>query len=60
MLEGKFALPGLEGESLLTAVGALMPHPADGEERTASQRRADSLGDLARGFLEGSDSPIVG
>lgn len=57
MLEGKFALPGLEGESLLTAVGALMPHPADGEERTASQRRADAL---ARGFLEGSDSPIVG
>jgi hypothetical protein len=60
MVSGEFALPRLEGEIFLTAIDTLMPPPADGDERTTSQRRADALGDLARSFLEGSQSPIVG
>jgi hypothetical protein len=60
MVAGEFALPQLEGEMFLTAVDTLMPPPAEGDTRTTSQRRADALGDLARSFLEGSESPIVG
>ena len=60
MLDGKFSLPTLEGEGLLNALDALSPPPADDDDRTASQRRADALGDLARAFLEGAESPIVG
>ncbi|HEY6628804.1 MAG TPA: DUF222 domain-containing protein, partial [Acidimicrobiia bacterium] len=60
MVAGEFALPQIEGETLLTALDALMPPPAEGDSRTTSQRRADALGDLARSFLEGSESPIVG
>lgn len=60
MVTGEFALPKLEGESLLTAVDALMPPPAKGDPRTTSQRRADALGDLARSFLEASETPTVG
>jgi Domain of unknown function (DUF222)/HNH endonuclease len=60
MVAGEFALPQLEGETFLTAIDTLMPPPAEGDTRTTSQRRADALGDLARSFLEGSESPIVG
>jgi hypothetical protein len=60
MVAGEFALPRLEGETLLTALDALMPPPIDGDSRSASQRRADAFGDLARSYLEGSESPIVG
>lgn len=60
MVAGEFALPRTEGETLLSAVDALMPPPADGDSRTTSQRRADALGDLGRSFLEGSESPMVG
>lgn len=60
MVEGKFALPTVEGQALLAGVDALTPPPADDDDRTATQRRADALGDLARGFLEGSESPVVG
>jgi hypothetical protein len=60
MVTGEFALPRLEGETLLTAVDALMPPPTESDARTTSQRRADALGDLARSFLEGSESPVVG
>lgn len=60
MVAGEFALPQLEGETLLAAVDALMPPPADNDGRSATQRRADALGDLARSFLDGSASPIVG
>jgi hypothetical protein len=60
MIAGEFELPQLEGEGLLTAVDVLMPPPAEGDARTTTQRRADALGDLARSFLEGSESPIVG
>ena len=60
MVAGKFELPTLEGEALLTATDALMPPPSENDTRSASQRRADALGDLARGFLEGSETPVVG
>ncbi|MGH3650199.1 MAG: DUF222 domain-containing protein [Acidimicrobiia bacterium] len=60
MVSGEFALPKTEGETLLTAIDALMPPPSDNDTRTTSQRRADALGDLAHSFLEGSSSPIVG
>lgn len=60
MVAGEFALPQLEGETLLTAIDALMPPLAEGDSRTTSQRRADALGDLGRSFLEGTGSPIVG
>lgn len=60
MVEGKFALPTLEGEAMLTAVDALMPPPADDDERTVTMRRADALGDLARALLEGAELPTVG
>lgn len=60
MVEGKFALPTLEGEGFLTAIDALIPPPGDDDERTATQRRAYAMGDLARAFLEGSETAVVG
>ncbi len=60
MVEGRFSLPTLEGEGLLTALDAVMPPPTATDERSSGQRRADALGDLARAFLDGSDSPVVG
>lgn len=60
MVSGEFALPALDGEALLSALDALMPPPAVGDGRTTVQRRADALGDLARGFLDGSESPTTG
>jgi hypothetical protein len=60
MVSGEFELPSMAGETLLTALDALMPPPAPGDSRTTPQRRADALEDLGRSFLEGSESAIVG
>jgi len=60
MLEGDFALPTMAGDTLLTAIDTLMPPPATDDERTTSQRRADALEDLARSYLDGSQTPVVG
>jgi len=60
MVAGEFELPSLAGETLLTALDVLMPPPTPDESRTNSQRRADALEDLARSYLEGSETPIVG
>jgi hypothetical protein len=60
MVAGEFALPRTEGETLITAIDALMPPPVEGDGRTTTQRRADALGDLGRSFLEESESPTVG
>ena len=60
MVSGDFALPRVEGEALLAAVDSLMPPPVDADDRTTTQRRADALGDLARSFLGGSESPTTG
>ena len=46
--------------ALQTAVDALMRPPAPGDERTAAQRRADAVVDLARGALAGGKLPEVG
>lgn len=60
MVEGEFALPAVEGEALLAAIDVLTPPAAEDDERTATQRRADGLGDLARAFLEGAETRVVG
>lgn len=60
MVAGEFTLPELAGETLMSAVDALMPPPAADDERTVSQRRADALEDLARSFLDGSGAPVAG
>lgn len=60
MVAGRFALPELAGESLLAALEALMPAPAESDIRSVEQRRADALEDLARAFLDGSETPVVG
>lgn len=60
MVIGAFALPALEGETFLCALDALMPPPIEGDGRSAVQRRADALGDLARSFLDGSETPVAG
>ena len=48
------------GAALQTAVDALMRPPASFDARTAPQRRADALVDLARGALAGEHLPQVG
>jgi hypothetical protein len=48
------------GQSLLSALEALMPPPGTGDTRTARQRRHDALEDLARDFLDHGDTPDVG
>jgi hypothetical protein len=47
-------------ESLRTALGALMPPPSPNDFRTARQRRHDALEDLANGYLDHADTPVVG
>jgi hypothetical protein len=48
------------GAALMTAVDALMRPPVPGDERTAAQRRADALIELARGAIAGGGLPTVG
>jgi hypothetical protein len=60
MLAGKFELPTLDGEALMSAVDSRMPPPAEDDDRTTTQRRADALGDLAHDALESPGAPIVG
>ncbi|MFZ0014298.1 MAG: DUF222 domain-containing protein [Acidimicrobiia bacterium] len=60
MVGGEFQLPMSAGETLFTALEALMPPPTTGDARTTGQRRADALEDLARSFLDGSETPVVG
>jgi hypothetical protein len=60
MIEGRFALTELAGESMLSALDTLLPPPAEGDPRTATQRRYDAFEDLARGFLDGTETPMVG
>ena len=60
MVAGDFALPELAGETLFAALDALMPPPSASDQRSTSQRRADALEDLARSFLDWSETPTVG
>ncbi len=57
-------LDPVAGDLVLTALGAATPPPADGDSRTARQRRADALADLARSYLDrgeasGTEKPHV-
>ena len=61
MLDGMFAIDGLldpEGGSLLRgALDALMGPPQRGDGRTASQRRADALVEMAQRQLDEGELP---
>jgi Domain of unknown function (DUF222) len=48
------------GAALTTALDALMTPPGEGDERTAGQRRADALVELARRQLTAGSLPSVG
>jgi hypothetical protein len=57
-------LDPVAGDLVLTALGAATPPPADGDSRTARQRRADALADCARSYLDrgeasGTEKPHV-
>ena len=60
--EGAVSINGMldpeSGETLLTALAALMPPPRAGDLRTAPTRRADALLDLCR--LAANASPVAG
>ncbi len=58
--EGMVKLDGLldpiTGDLVLTALGAATPPPCRDDRRTARQRRADALADLARRFLDSGEA----
>jgi hypothetical protein len=60
MISGRFVMTGLAGETLKTAIGALLPPPAVGDDRTGTQRRHDALEDLATSFLETTNTVTTG
>jgi Domain of unknown function (DUF222)/HNH endonuclease len=50
------------GESLLTALRAVMDSEArleDDDRRSPAQRRADALGEICRGWLDGAERPSI-
>jgi hypothetical protein len=63
-LDGTFRLDGwlttTAGETLKTALDALMPPPQPGETRTTMQRRHDALEELAGDYLDHGETPMVG
>lgn len=52
-------MTSIAGEALETALGALMPLPAENDTRTPRQRRHDALEDLARHWLHHGETPTV-
>lgn len=60
MVAGNFLMTGLAAEGLRTAIAALMPPPAATDDRTATQHRHDALEDLARSFLDNTNTTISG
>ena len=62
--EGLYFIDGVldteDGALLRTALDALMGPPSCDDERTAPQRRADALIDMARRQLDGGELPQVG
>jgi hypothetical protein len=48
------------GDVVLAALRAAMPVPAEYEERTAAQRRADALTDICAGWLAAGEAPTSG
>jgi hypothetical protein len=56
MVAGRFLLDPVAGSSLLTALDAASPLVTD-DRRSAPQRRADALADVANHFLATADTP---
>ena len=58
--EGKLKLDGLldpaAGDLIQTALEAATAPPSQDDQRTARQRRADALADLARSFLDSGEA----
>jgi Domain of unknown function (DUF222) len=59
MLYVKGRLDAEGGAALMTVVDAWMRPPGPGDTRTAAQRRADALVDIARDVLNRGDAPTV-
>ena len=59
-LRGSFLLPAEDSEALLTALEPLARRAGDDDRRTAGQRRADALTDLAEQVLRHGDLPEAG
>jgi hypothetical protein len=63
-VDGAVHLQGLldaaNGEVVLAALGAAMPAPDEGEQRSAAQRRADALVDVCAGWLAAGQAPTSG
>jgi Domain of unknown function (DUF222) len=63
-IDGMVHLQGLldpaAGDVVLTALQAAMPAPAEYEERTPGQRRADALTDICAGWLGSGEAPTSG
>jgi hypothetical protein len=53
-------LDAASGDVVLAALRAAMPAPAECEERTAAQRRADALTDICAGWLAAGEAPTSG
>jgi hypothetical protein len=60
MLQLRGLLDPEAGAAVSTAIDALMRPPSPNDERTAPQRRADALADLARGAIARGAVPSVG
>ena len=59
-LRGRFSLAAGDGEALLTALEPLARRAGDGDGRSAGQRRADALVDLAEQALRHGELPVHG
>jgi hypothetical protein len=63
-VDGMVHLQGLldaaGGDAVLTALRAAMPVPAEYEERSPAQRRADALVDVCAGWLAAGEAPTSG
>ena len=55
-VRGRFSLPAGDGEAVLTALEALARRQGDNDRRSAGQRRADALTELAEQVLRHSDA----
>src|SRR5262249_2325125 len=60
MLQIRGLLDPEASAAVTTAIDALMRPPTPGDERSAPQRRADALAELARGAIGGGALPSVG
>jgi hypothetical protein len=53
-------LDAASGDVVLTALRGAMPVPAEDEQRTPGQRRADALTDICAGWLASGEAPTSG